>query len=139
MIVSGRRRPLGAARGATLGDGEATLLPIYLDPMTKLFLVALMWCRPWLLDPAAATPLPRTPEIARAALQVTGAYHELERFDSDPAFRDLLSARVGRAHQGAPPQDHRPGPGQHGHPALRRGGGAVLIEHGIVTAADLGS
>ena len=51
--------------------------------MTKIFLVALMWCRPWLLDPAATTPLPRTPEIARAALEVTGAYHELERFDTD--------------------------------------------------------
>ena len=62
--------------------------------MTKLFLVALMWCHPWLLDPAGATPLPRTPEIARAALEVTGAYHELERFDTDPAFRDRLSARV---------------------------------------------
>jgi hypothetical protein len=73
-----------------LQDGDPTLLPLYLDPMTKLFLVALMWCRPWLLDPAAATPLPRTPEIARAALEVTGAYHELERFDRDPAFRDFM-------------------------------------------------
>ena len=45
--------------------------------------------------PAAATPLPRTPEIARAALEVTDAHHELERFDTDPAFRDRLSARVG--------------------------------------------
>jgi len=26
-----------------------------------------MWCRPWLLDPAGTTPLPRTPEIAKAA------------------------------------------------------------------------
>ena len=62
--------------------------------MTKLFLVALMWCRPWLLDPSAASPLPRTPEIARAALEATGAHHELERFDTDPEFRDRLSARV---------------------------------------------
>jgi hypothetical protein len=46
-------------------DGDATLLPLYLDPMTKIFLVALMWCRPWLLDPAGASPLPRTPEIAK--------------------------------------------------------------------------
>ncbi len=75
-------------------DGDATVLPLYLDPMTKLYLVALMWCRPWLLDPAATQPLPRTPEIARAALEVTGAYHELERFDTDPAYRDRLSARV---------------------------------------------
>ncbi len=75
-------------------DGEGTVLPLYLDPMTKLFLVALIWCRPWLLDPSATTPLPRTPEIARGALEVTGAYHELERFETDPEFRDLLSARV---------------------------------------------
>ena len=26
---------------------------------------------------------------------VTDAHHELERFDTDPAFRDRLSARVG--------------------------------------------
>src|SRR5262249_37603745 len=49
-------------------DGARPLLPLSLAPMTKLFLVALIWCRPWLLAPAAATPLPRTPEIARAAL-----------------------------------------------------------------------
>ena len=75
-------------------DGDGTVLPLYLDPKTKLFLVALMWCRPWLLDPSATSPLPRTPEIARAALEVTGAHHELERFDNDPEFRDRLSARV---------------------------------------------
>ncbi len=76
-------------------DGDPTLLPLYLDPNTKLFLVALMWCRPWLIDPARSMPLPRTPEIARAALEVTDAHHEIECFDSDPAFRDRLSARVG--------------------------------------------
>ena len=76
-------------------EGDPTLLPLYLDPNTKLFLVALMWCRPWLIDPARSMPLPRTPEIARAALEVTDAHHEIECFDSDPAFRDRLSARVG--------------------------------------------
>ena len=45
--------------------------------------------------PGPTTPLPRTPEIARAALEVTDAHYELERFDTDPAFRDRLSARVG--------------------------------------------
>jgi hypothetical protein len=83
------RAPSGRA------DGDQTLLPLYLDPNTKLFLVALMWCRPWLLDPARSMPLPRTPEIARAALEVTDAHHEIECFDNDPAFRDRLSARVG--------------------------------------------
>src|SRR6185295_9644104 len=120
-----------------LQDGDPTLLPLYLDPMTKLFLVALMWCRPWLLDPAAATPLPRTPEIARAALEVTGAYHELERFDADPEYRDLLSARVAEhikvlrrkiADRGLAAADVRISD----EVAVR-----ILIEHGIITSADL--
>jgi hypothetical protein len=80
---------------ARTAAGDATLLPFYLDPNTKLFLVALLWCRPWLIDPSRGTALPRTPEIARAALMVTDAHHELDCFDTDPAFRDRLSARVG--------------------------------------------
>jgi hypothetical protein len=139
VIVSGGDDRWGVeADGARpRGDGEATLLPIYLDPMTKLFLVALMWCRPWLLDPGAMTPLPRTPEIARDALQVTGAYHELERFDSDPAFRDRLSARVAEhikvlrhkiVDRGLVSADTR----LSDEVVVR-----LLIEHGIVTAADL--
>lgn len=75
--------------------GDVTVLPLYLDPNTKLFLVALIWCRPWLIDVARSTPLPRTPEIARAALEITDAHHEIVCFDEDPAFRDRLSARVG--------------------------------------------
>ena len=123
--------------GRTRADGDSTLLPLYLDPMTKLCLVALMWCRPWLLDPAATTPLPRTPEIAREALQVTGAYHELERFDTDPAFRDRLAARVAEhikvlrhkiADRGLVRADMR----LSDEVVVR-----VLIEHGIITAADL--
>jgi hypothetical protein len=119
-------------------DGDATLLPLYLDPMTKIFLVALMWCRPWLLDPAGTTPLPRTPEIAKAALEVTGAYHELERFDTDPAFRDRLSARVAEhikvlrrkiTDRGLVRADTR----LSDEVVVR-----VLMEHGIITAADLG-
>jgi hypothetical protein len=140
VIVSGGddRWGEGADGARARGDGEATLLPIYLDPMTKLFLVALMWCRPWLLDPGAVTPLPRTPEIARDALEATGAYHELERFDSDPAFRDRLSARVAEhikvlrhkiADRGLVRADTR----LSDEVVVR-----LLIEHGIVTAADLG-
>ena len=120
------------------GDGEATLLPIYLDPMTKLFLVALMWCRPWLLDSGAVTPLPRVPEIARDALAATGAYHELERFDTDPAFRDRLSARVG---EHIKVLRHKITDRGLVSPDIRLSDEVVvrlLIEHGIVTAADLG-
>jgi hypothetical protein len=121
--------------GSEIGDG--TLLPLYLDPMTKLFLVALMWCRPWLLDVSATTPLPRTPEIARAALEATGAYHELERFENDQEFRDRLSARVAEhlkvlrrkiADRGLVAGDVR----LSDEVAVR-----VLIEHGIITTADL--
>ncbi|HUZ36824.1 MAG TPA: hypothetical protein VMV17_10885 [Streptosporangiaceae bacterium] len=139
-VMVTRQAGWGAAEDGTrvLQDGDPTLLPLYLDPMTKLFLVALMWCRPWLLDPAAATPLPRTPEIARAALEVTGAYHELERFDSDPAFRDRLSARVAEhvkvlrhkiTERGLVRADTR----LSDEVVVR-----VLIEHGIITTADLG-
>ena len=105
--------------------------------MTKLFLVALIWCRPWLVDPSATRPLPRTPEIARGALEVTGAYHELERFDTDPDYRDLLAARVAEhikvlrrkiADRGLAAADVR----LSDEVAVR-----ILIEHGIITSADL--
>jgi hypothetical protein len=140
VIVTSHAGAWEAAGEATLfrPEGDSTLLPLYLDPMTKLFLVALLWCRPWLLDPAAATPLPRTPEIARAALEVTGAYHELERFEGDPAFRDRLSARVAEhvkvlrrkiADRGLVHSEMR----LSDEVVVR-----VLIEHGIITTADLG-
>jgi len=140
VTVPGRsRRPAAAEPDASRApaDGDGTLLPLYLDPMTKLFLVALMWCRPWLLDPSATSPLPRTPEIARVALEVTGAHHELERFDTDQEFRDRLSARVAEhikvlrrkiTERGLAGQDVR----LSDEVAVR-----VLIEHGVVSAADL--
>jgi hypothetical protein len=143
ITVPGRhRRPSGALAAVPSpspepADADSTLLPLYLDPMTKLFLVALMWCRPWLLDPGAASPLPRTPEIARAALEVTGAHHELERFDANPDFRDRLSARVAEhlkvlrrkiTDRGLAGPDVR----LSDEVAVR-----VLIEHGVVSAGDL--
>jgi hypothetical protein len=135
VLVPERNLPDRLEAASTEGDG--TLLPLYLDPMTKLFLVALMWCRPWLLDSSATTPLPRTPEIARAALEVTGAYHELERFETEQEFRDRLSARVAEhlkvlrrkiADRGLVAGDVR----LSDEVAVR-----VLIEHGIITNADL--
>jgi hypothetical protein len=144
ITVPGRhRRPSGPMAAVATAvspepaDADSTLLPLYLDPMTKLFLVALMWCRPWLLDPSAASPLPRTPEIARSALEVTGAHHELERFDANPEFRDKLSARVAEhlkvlrrkiADRGLAGADVR----LSDEVAVR-----VLIEHGVVSAGDL--
>ena len=138
VMVAGRGDPVAGDDGARiLQDGDPTLLPLYLDPMTKLFLVALLWCRPWLLDPSATTPLPRTPEIARGALEVTGAYHELERFETDAEFRDLLSARVAEhikvlrrkiSERGLAGQDVR----LSDEVAVR-----ILIEHGVITSTDL--
>jgi hypothetical protein len=127
----------GEGLAAGQAEGEPTLLPMYLDPNTKLFLVALLWCRPWLIDAARGTPLPRTPEIARAALQVTDAHHELECFDSDPVVRDRLSARVG---------EHlkvlRRKIGERGivRPGIRLSDEvavSALIENGIITTGDL--
>jgi hypothetical protein len=140
VTVAGRhRRPAEAAPapGQAAAEGERTLLPLYLDPMTKLFLVGLLWCRPWLLDPGSAAALPRIPEIARSALEVTGAHHELERFDADPEFRDRLSARVTDhvkvlrrkiTERGLAGPDVR----LSDEVAVR-----VLIEHGVVGPSDL--
>jgi len=119
-------------------DGEGTILPLYLDPMTKVFLVALIWCRPWLLDPSATTPLPRTPEIARGALEVTGAYHELERFETDAEFRDLLSARVAEHIKVLRRKISDRGLAGHDVRLSDEVAVRILIEHGIITSADLG-
>ena len=133
MLAPRRTRPARPRPGPT---ATQTLLPLYLDPNTKLFLVALIWCRPWLIDPARGTPLPRTPEIARAALEATDAHHEIECFDTDPAFRDRLSARVGEhlkvlrrkiVERGLV----RPGVRLSDEVAV-----GVLIENGIITASD---
>jgi hypothetical protein len=137
VVAGGTGDPPEADSSRLRLDGEATLLPLYLDPMTKLYLVALMWCQPWLLDPSRTTPLPRTPEIARAALEATGAYHEIERFDGDPAFRDRLSARVAEhvkvlrrkiADRGLVRADTR---------LSDEVVVQVLLEYGIITVADL--
>jgi hypothetical protein len=137
VTVTGNRQADGLP-GENEPDGEGTILPLSLDPMTKVFLVALIWCRPWLTDPSATTPLPRTPEIARAALEVTGAYHELERFETDAEFRDLMSARVAEhikvlrrkiLDRGLAGPDIR----LSDEVTVR-----ILIEHGIITSADLG-
>ena len=129
-----------AASGAHTGrpDGDATLLPFYLDPNTKLFLVALLWCRPWLVDAARGSPLPRTPEIARAALQVTDAHHEIECFDTDPAFRDRLSARVGEHLKVLRRKLLERGMVRPGVRLSDEVAVGALIENGIVTPGDLG-
>jgi hypothetical protein len=127
----------GADRTPVRPDAESTLLPLYLDPKTKLFLVALMWCRPWLTDPSRTTPLPRIPEIARAALEVTDAYYELERFDRDPTYRDRLSARVGEHAKVLRHKIAERGLVRSGIRLSDEVVVEVLIEHAIITTADL--
>lgn len=73
---------------------EGTVPPITLRPDTKLFLVALLLCRPWLLDPSHVTALPSAPQIARAALEVTDARHQLAQFDHELGFRHSLIEQV---------------------------------------------
>jgi len=138
VTVTGWRVDLTAEEVQPTGEG--TVLPLYLDPMTKLFLVALLWCRPWLLDPSATTPLPRTPEIARGALEVTGAYHELERFETDAEFRDLLSARVAEHIKVLRRKISDRGLASRGDADVRLSDEVavrILIEHGIITSGDL--
>jgi hypothetical protein len=118
--------------------GDATVLPLRLDPDTKLFLVALLWCRPWLVDPTRRTPLPRTPEIAREALVVTDARYELERFDTDPAFRDRLSARVGEHVKALRQKITERGLARRGVRLSDEVVASVLLEHAVITPADLG-
>jgi hypothetical protein len=139
VVTATAAAPDAAARdgGGRRADGDATLLPLYLDPNTKLFLVALMWCRPWLIDPGRGTPLPRTPEIARAALEVTGAHHEIECFDNDPAFRDRLSARVGEHLKVLRRKIIERGLVRAGIRLSDEVAVGVLIENGIITGADL--
>lgn len=93
-VTDADRPPDGPAIADRAPTGESTLLPLVLDPYTKVYLVGLLWCLPWLLDASRATPLPRAPEIARAALEVTWAQYELGRFDGDPGYREQLAARV---------------------------------------------
>jgi hypothetical protein len=117
--------------------GDATVLPLRLDPDTKLFLVALLWVRPWLLDPTRTTPLPRTPEIAREALVVTDAHYELERFDSDQTFRDRLSARVGEHVKALRQKITERGLARRGVRLSDEVVASVLLEHAVITSADL--
>jgi hypothetical protein len=138
LIVTSTAVPAdGAGLSVLPAGGDVTLLPFYLDPNTKLFLVALLWCRPWLLDPARSTPLPRTPEIARAALTVTDAHHELDCFDTDPAFRDRLSARVGEHLKVLRRKLTERGMVRPGVRLSDEVAVGALIENGIITSSDL--
>jgi hypothetical protein len=139
LIVAAPAAPADGAAGdhRRPAGGDVTLLPFYLDPNTKLFLVALLWCRPWLVDPARGTPLPRTPEIARAALLVTEAHHELDCFDTDPAFRDRLSARAGEHLKVLRRKLTERGMVRAGVRLSDEVAVGALIENGIVTDSDL--
>jgi hypothetical protein len=137
LVVTADGGRAGSEDGGPRADGDATLLPLYLDPNTKLFLVALLWCRPWLVDQARSSPLPRTPEIARGALQVTEAHHELACFDSDPVVRDRLSARVGEHLKVLRRKIVERGLARDGVRLSDEVAVSALIENGVITTADL--
>lgn len=138
-IMPAASGPIGALGDRPMRpDEDSTLLPLYLDPNTKLFLVALLWCRPWLIDPTRTTPLPRIPEIARAALEVTDAHHQLEQFDNDPVFRDRLAARVGEHVKVLRRKINIRGLVRSGTRLSDEVVVGVLIEHAIITFSDLG-
>jgi flagellar biosynthesis GTPase FlhF len=96
-----------------------------------------MWCRPWLIDPARSMPLPRTPEIARAALEVIDAHHEIDCFDNDPAFRDRQSARVGEHIKVLRRKIAERGLARAGIRLSDEVAVGALIDAGIITASDL--
>jgi hypothetical protein len=87
--------PAGDSRPPPAEPMEITVQPLGLARDTKLFVVALVLCRPWLLDLGHTAPLPTTPEIARSILELTDAWHQLGLFDKDTAFRNRLTEQVG--------------------------------------------
>ena len=76
-------------------------------------------------------------EIARAALEATDAHHEIERFDSDPAFRDRLSARVGEHLKVLRRKIIERGLVRPGIRLSDEVAVGVLIENGTIAASDL--
>jgi hypothetical protein len=70
-----------------------TELPVRLDISTKEFMVAFLLCRPWLLDSTRMAPLPQAPELARRALELTGAHHLLRDFEAS-GIRSRLAQQV---------------------------------------------
>jgi hypothetical protein len=73
---------------------NGTTQPLMLRPDTKLFLVALLLCRPWLLDQSHATALPTSRQIARQALEFASARYQVELFDRDKSFRARIVEQV---------------------------------------------
>jgi hypothetical protein len=90
--ATGAPRTVAAIPGG--GTEESTQRPLVLQPDTKVYLVALLLCRPWLADPSHSASLLTAPQIARAALELTSASHQLRRLDSDAGFRASLVGQV---------------------------------------------
>src|SRR6266545_697656 len=82
-------------------------------------------------------PLRLVVTAARAALEATDAHHEIERFDTDPAFRDRLSARVGEHLKVLRRKIIERGLVRPGIRLSDEVAVGVLIENGTIAAADL--
>lgn len=95
-IITAEPRRLPVAQPAPAGSGQpnGTVRPFTLRADTKLFLVALLLCRPWLLDPGHVRALPTSPQLARQALELVSAKRQLEQFDRGGDFRKRLVEQV---------------------------------------------
>ena len=83
-----------AGPSSAVDTGNGTVRPLMLRPDTKLFLVAVLLCRPWLLDPSHASALPTSPQIAREALEFASASYQIDLFDRDKGFRGRIVEQV---------------------------------------------
>lgn len=137
---SGREGARPAVPWAGNGHGEPdeiTARPLRLRHNTKLFLVAVLLCRPWLLDPSRSPALPTAPEIGRAALELTGASYQLRLLDRDPAFRSRLVEQVNDLLKYLRERIHASGLAQAGTRLTPLVMADALLSNDVLTRADL--
>jgi hypothetical protein len=68
-----------------------------LNPETKVFMVALVLCLPWLKDVTRLAPLPTAPLIAEEALYLSDAFDELKKFRLHESAREAVTGQVRNA------------------------------------------
>ena len=135
IVDRGATGGFGATQASSAGD--PTLLPIYFDPGTKVFLAALLLCRPWLIDPPVRRRCPASPRSPATPWR-SPTPRELERVrrDADLPGPDAGAGRRAPARSSGARSTIARSYG----PALgcpTRSSSSVLIEHAIITTADL--